>query len=262
MVKINMENNTIANLLKAYQENNNATRRDDSREFFATYTPDELEIIRAYKALTLHERHTLRDTDPDRYAVIDALFTREGIAKKAAYDLEQKQHLTREYIRHNLKCAIRAAVLDAYAEIIPAFVGKAYGPKTADKISDLFTEATGCRVTLYEYYIAIYPGCDIYGYCNKLDCNIYAAYSDEIKARPDVITPDNKIAFLNVSAFEAGAAPVDDIPGTIEKLLQAYSVAAEKYNALQAAISDYNALQVENIPRLYIRDAIYKDFRF
>ena len=262
MVKINMKNNTIANLLKAYQANNDAMRRDDSREFFATYTPAELETIRAYKALTLHERHTLRDTDPERVELVNKLYERETIAKKAAHDLEQKQQLTREYIRHNLKCAIRAAVLDAYAEIIPAFAGKAYGPKTADKIKEMFLDRTGCRVTFQGHTIAVYPSADVYGYCNNLNFDIYASYNDEIKARPAVITPDNKIALLNVSAFEAGAAPVDDIPGTIEQLLQAYSVAAEKYNALQAACSAYNVLQVGNIPRLYIRDSIYKDFRF
>lgn len=150
--------------------------------------------------------------------------------------------------RYNLQVVALEELKPVIIQILEKYQDKQYGPRTKEKISDEFKELTGFYISLYEksYYTKIYTSDMNSNF--KLEINT----KNDIKAlennRIKVITSEDLWAY-GVHDY------VNDIPGHIEKMKEAYTALQSIYKEFDTAMHNYNELckgSVEPVPYYHL----------
>ena len=206
------------------------------------------EINSYWKDLTFKEIKELRD---------------EGKSKmKETAELEAEKRdldLTLKYLKNNAKVALFNEAMPVVLEVFGKYIGKPYGPKTADKIRNEIKEKTNCSVWIDNGFRGIALNEDGYSiYWCDFTCN--SKYED---GRRKPILVDNKIQKLEFSDLELwyiNKNYVEDIPTTIEKLKELKREAVAKQEEFKNICDKFNELTVDGIERIYSDKRIYDRF--
>lgn len=161
---------------------------------------------------------------------------------------ENYLHLVLKLQRYNLQVAALEELKPVIIQILEKYQNKQYGPKTKDKIRNEFKELTGFYISFFDknYYTEIYA----IDYDHHFSLNIDSDNDHKVLVnnRIQLIEADH-LKVYRVNEY------INDIPGHIEKMKQAYSTLQEKYKEFDAAMHNYNELcrgDVETVPYCYL----------
>ena len=167
----------------------------------------------------------------------------EALSRKENY-----LHLVLKLQRYNLQVAALEELKPVIIQILEKYQNKQYGPKTKDKIRNEFKELTGFYISFFDknYYTEIY----VIDYDHHFSLNIDSDNDHKVLVnnRIQLIEADH-LKVYRVNEY------INDIPGHIEKMKQAYSTLQEKYKEFDAAMHNYNELcrgDVETVPYCYL----------
>ena len=162
-------------------------------------------------------------------------------------------------LEHNAIIAYYHEAVPVIVDVFGQYAGKAYGPKTSDKIEAEIKDRIGGRAWIDRRYTPSYkielPGGS---YTNTL--TIGARVIDG--TRPELIT-DNKINSVPAEALELWFRSdeyIDDIPGHINELETARAAAVQAFDLYEQARESYNNLTVDGISRIEANVSYIKDF--
>lgn len=175
--------------------------------------------------------------------------------KEKALHTLQIEH---ELMRHNAKIALFHDVMPVAVEVWQKYAGKAYGPKTENKIMDEIQQKTGARVCVATRYeqeeITIFPD-GLRGY--NITCGLCMTSDKKGHLR---LLVDNKITPQPLEAFSIWYEKTtyfDDIPAAVEQMKKLYADVVEKKRELEHACSLFNAYAVDGIASVYRHTNIY-----
>lgn len=161
---------------------------------------------------------------------------------------ENYLHLVLKLQRYNLQVAALEELKPVIIQILEKYQNKQYGPKTKDKIRNEFKELTGFYISFFDknYYTEIY----VIDYDHHFSLNIDSDNDHKVLVnnRIQLVEADH-LKVYRVNEY------INDIPGHIEKMKQAYSTLQEKYKEFDAAMHNYNELcrgDVETVPYCYL----------
>lgn len=161
---------------------------------------------------------------------------------------ENYLHLVLKLQRYNLQVAALEELKPVIIQVLEKYQNKQYGPKTKDKIRNEFKELTGFYISFFDknYHTEIYA----IDYDHHFSLNIDSDNDHKVLVnnRIQLIEADH-LKVYRVNEY------INDIPGHIEKMKQAYSTLQEKYKEFDAAMHNYNELcrgDVETVPYCYL----------
>ena len=166
--------------------------------------------------------------------------------------------ITRKILQSNAKIALFNEVLPIALEILKKYVGKPYGEKTKQKISEEVKEKTNCIFYISESTYNIYPLQD-FGNTYSVCCGtIYTNGSHKS------LLIDNKIQEINFDELElyyVSREYVEDIQNRVILLKQLYQEALKKQKELEEICKKYNDLAVGKINHIYCDGKIYENMQ-
>lgn len=203
---------------------------------------EKIEQERTQNAATVAELKKECDAQSDE---VSGLFRQK--ADKAVRELAQiqKNNLYKELdhckkigflLAHNWRVVAMKKCLDAFASIIKKYNGKAYGPKTAEKMKDEFKALSGgCGFWMEECGVEFYKINPCY---SKID-KAYPAYNKAENKKPQLLYNNKINGDLTASDFYFYQSEyVDDIPAklaSIESKADELRKARKAYEDAQAA---------------------------
>ena len=237
---------TRADILTAIQE---------TRATIETLENTKKEYKKTWLALFQEYKSAARDNGPEAARLgkkMDQLKSDENAAAALVADLNTKIKI----LKNNYRIALFDETIPAVVTVLKKYNGKAYGPKTREKIRDEIKAAAGVH-----FYINCRSWCDeiiisdeFLRYNGQLEIETRA---DENGERPRLLI-DNKI-----NAPEAEQLTmyynnfVDDVAGRVQELKKAYDAARELQRALENKCRDYNALTVYGMETIHAEKHIY-----
>ena len=173
----------------------------------------------------------------------------------------KRDKIRAEILRENLKAAAFETVKPYIFELLEKYEGKAYGEKTARKITDEARDACG----FYVYFAEEYGSAKIRiteagSYCNN-DANItitaqgFDIFGGELKNRLRAPLESEKAAF-KIAYERARYTEPEQIDARIDEIITAQEEARRAQEAYNAAIDKYNAViagKMESLKREYQR---------
>lgn len=176
--------------------------------------------------------HAWRVEKPEAYAKWEKLKKEQDAIRTAQKTLEMEKTM----LQHNARLAFFHEVMPQILEILRPFIGKAYGPKTAEKINAIALETCGRRLHIVNGY----------GYA-ELSISTPEKYDEQITvcAINDArILIDNKIqevAMENLHIHnEKTMDYIYDIPAEIKNIRALRAAVTEKMTELKEAMKAYN----------------------
>lgn len=168
--------------------------------------------------------------------------------------LEQrtKLEIERKVIANNLLLILYKDVMPTIVEVLNSFEGKAYGPKTSEKIKKIILEKTECSIWIEESYT------DKIHVHKTYSCNFECGLKGNKK-----ILVGNKIQHIDIEELEiwyVNSAYIDDTEAYAEQIINIHKEAEAKQKELEEICSRYNRLAVNGINHIYIGKTIYSLF--
>lgn len=164
--------------------------------------------------------------------------------------------LTLQIMQNNAKIAIYNEVTPVAIEVLNKYIGKAYGEKTKQKISDEIAERTHFRCYICSEYASQsldFCPCEFYAY--KYDISV-GVKNDT----PKRILLDNKIQKISFDEFELWYIKDEYIEHIQERVLDlkaAYSQAAHTREEFKKACEKFNTLAVGDIKHIQVDDPYF-----
>ena len=145
---------------------------------------------------------------------------------------------------HNYRIALFEEIAPAIVETLTKYNGKAYGPKTREKIRNEISVKTGCHFYIQErsYCSEIHISNDVLFYSNALDIETWTDDDAGNRKRWELL-PGNKInapALENLKIYNSEY--IDDPAGRARELKAAYENILEKKDELEKSCNAYNEI--------------------
>ncbi len=215
----------------------------------------------------------LKNKEREKAAIIDScnLIKKDSKVVKAYEDAApalaecaeciRRLKLEKLILQNNARVALFNEVMPVALEVLKKYIGKPYGEKTKQKISDEVEEKTGCRFYIDKKY-------------SSYDYTIYSDRSDEYNiacgtkysdGTRKLLLIDNKIQSVDFSDLEIyyiSDTYIEDVSGRIKDILAKHQEAFKLKEQLEKICSEYNHLIVGEMPRLYAGERIYSDIQF
>lgn len=168
-----------------------------------------------------------------------------GVKLAELQEEEKNLTLSVKILKSNAVTALYNETMPVVLETLNNHAGKAYGPKTREKIRAEIKEKTDCAFWIESFYssdcIHISPA-GVFG-------RDYDIAAGTINGR---ILEGNKITRLeleNVNCWQK-LDYIEDIPGRVREIKEARKAASEAFEKLKAACDVYNVLTVAGIDKL------------
>lgn len=184
----------------------------------------------------------------------DSPLERAKNRKKITSDLEalsRKEsflNLVLKLQRYNLQVIALEELTPVIIMVLEKYKNKQYGPKTKDKIYNEFKELTGFNIGFFDktYYTEIY----VVDYDHHFSMNIDTDNDHKVLVnnRIQLVTADH-LRVYRVKEY------INDIPGHIEKMKEAYTALQSTYKEFDTAMHNYNDLcvgDIETVPYCYL----------
>ena len=226
-----------------------------------TYNEILKEIEKASRELnTIEEK---KKTISEKIYNAPDFLTRKEIRKDHFSELaklEEKttdKKITIKLLKNNARVALFNEITPIIAEVFNNYIGKPYGEKTRQKISNEIFNRIACRCYIYAEYLHS-QRFEIYSGSNDYNITIGYPGNSELK-----LLEDNKIQAVEpekLQLYYIKSTYFEDIPGAIKEMKKAYKKAVEKQNELEKICDSFNFYAVDGIKSIYKDKPIYKNF--
>lgn len=165
--------------------------------------------------------------------------------------------IAEKLLLNNAKIALFTEIMPIALEIFNTYSGKPYGEKTKEKIREEIKQITGCIFYINKPYSPYkYVLTDL-----KTNLSIECG-TKYINGEQKPLLINNKIQVINIEEIELfyiNNIYYNDINSTIAELKRIYALAYEKQQELEKICSQFNALAVDGIEKIYSTKHIYKN---